>query len=179
MDPYKTINKMATKLRLQRHGKKGKPFYHLVVADARATRDGKFIEKLGVYNPCTNPATIDINLERALTWIQNGAQPTDTVRAILSYKGVLYQNHLAKGVKKGALTQEQADAKFAEWNSSKEAKIETKVSSLSKAAQDVARKQMADEKAKNEARLKAIEAANNPVVEEAPAEDATSSNEEE
>jgi small subunit ribosomal protein S16 len=169
---------MATKLRLQRHGKKGKPFYHLVVADARATRDGKFIEKLGVYNPCTNPATIEINLERALTWVQNGAQPTDTVRAILSYKGVLYKNHLAKGIKKGALTQEQADAKFAEWLTTKDAKVESKISSLSKAAQDAARKQLADEKAKNEARSKAIEAANNPVVEEAPAEEAASGEEE-
>ena len=103
---------MPTKIRLQRFGKKGQPFYHVVVADSRAPRDGKFIEKIGTYNPRTIPATIDLNLDRALYWLGTGAQPTETTRAILSYKGVLYKNHLLGGVKKGALTQEQADAKF-------------------------------------------------------------------
>ena len=106
---------MATKIRLQRFGKKGKPFYHVVVADARSPRDGKFIERLGSYDPNTNPATIDINFDKTLDWVNKGAQPTDTCRAILSYKGVLYKKHLEGGIKKGALTQEQADVKFAEW----------------------------------------------------------------
>ena len=97
---------MATKIRLQRHGKKGKPFYYVVVADSRAPRDGRFIERLGSYNPNTNPATIDINFDKTLDWVNKGAQPTDTCRAILSYKGVLYKKHLEGGVKKGALTAE-------------------------------------------------------------------------
>ena len=98
---------MATKIRLQRHGKKGKPFFHLVAADSRAKRDGKFIEKLGTYNPTANPAIIDIDFENTLKWVQTGAEMTNTARAILSYKGVLYKNHLLNGVKKGALTAEQ------------------------------------------------------------------------
>jgi small subunit ribosomal protein S16 len=98
------INTMATRIRLQRFGKKGKAFFHVVVADSRAKRDGKFIEKLGVYNPNTNPATIDINFDSTLKWVQTGAELTDTARAILSYKGVLYKNHLIKGIAKGALT---------------------------------------------------------------------------
>lgn len=122
---------MSVKIRLQRHGKKAKAFYHIVVADARAPRDGKFIEKIGTYNPNTNPATIDLNRDSALTWLNNGAQPTDTCRAILSYKGVLYMNHLQGGVKKGALTQEQADAKFAAWLSEKDGKISSKKNNLS------------------------------------------------
>ena len=114
---------MATKIRLQRFGKKGKPFYHVVVADARAPRDGKFIERLGSYNPNTNPATIEINFEKALDWVNKGAQPTDTCRAILSYKGILYKKHLEGGVKKGALTEEQAEAKFALWLEGKAVKM--------------------------------------------------------
>ncbi|OFY97192.1 MAG: 30S ribosomal protein S16, partial [Bacteroidetes bacterium RIFCSPLOWO2_12_FULL_31_6] len=106
---------MPTKIRLQRFGKKGFAFFHVVVADSRAPRDGKFIEKLGTYNPNNNPATIDINFERSLHWVKTGAQPTDTCKALLSYKGVIYKNHLDKGVVKGALTQEQADKKFAAW----------------------------------------------------------------
>ena len=101
---------MATKIRLQRHGKKGKPFYYIVVADARAPRDGRFIERLGSYNPNTNPATIDINFDKTLDWVNDGAQPTDTCRAILSYKGVMYKKHLQGGLKKGALTEEQVEA---------------------------------------------------------------------
>jgi small subunit ribosomal protein S16 len=114
---------MPAKIRLQRKGKKGQPFYHIVIADGRAPRDGKFIEKIGVYNPLTKPAEILINFDKALDWLQKGAQPTDTVKAILSYKGVLYKNHLLKGVKKGALTEEQAEMKFQTWLTEKEAKI--------------------------------------------------------
>jgi small subunit ribosomal protein S16 len=114
---------MPVKIRLQRFGKKGQAFYHIVIADGRAPRDGKFIEKLGTYNPMTKPATIDINFDSALEWLQNGAQPTDTVRAILSYKGVMYKKHLLGGVTKGALTAEQAEAKFAAWEAEKNAKI--------------------------------------------------------
>lgn len=122
---------MPVRMRLQRHGKKNNPFYHIVIADGRAPRDGRFIEKIGTYNPMTNPAEINIDTDRALTWLGNGAQPTDTVRAILSYKGILYKRHLLKGVAKSALTLEQAEAKFQEWLSAKEAKIEAKKKSLS------------------------------------------------
>jgi len=125
---------MATKIRLQRHGRKNRSFFHIVVADSRAPRDGRFIEKIGTYNPITNPATIDINLEKALQWMANGAQPSETARAILSYKGVLYKHHLQVGVSKGAITQEQADVKFSEWMTSKEAKISEKRSNLEKAS---------------------------------------------
>lgn len=117
---------MPAKIRLQRHGKKGIPYYHIVVADSRAPRDGKFIERIGAYNPNTNPATIEINFEKALNWLHNGAQPTDTVRAVLSYKGVLYKKHLETGVKKGAITQEMADAQWTAWENQKQAKIEDK-----------------------------------------------------
>ncbi|MEZ4892107.1 MAG: 30S ribosomal protein S16 [Saprospiraceae bacterium] len=115
---------MSVKLRLQRKGRSKAPFYHIVAADARAPRDGRFIEKIGTYNPLTVPATIDINRERAYYWLTVGAQPTDTVRAILGFKGVLYQKHLQLGVKKGALTQEEADAKLTAWIEQKEASIQ-------------------------------------------------------
>src|SRR5437868_15112997 len=128
---------MATKIRLQRHGKKGKPFYYIVVADARAPRDGRFIERLGSYNPNTNPATIDINFDKTLEWVNTGAQPTDTCRAILSYKGVLYKKHLEGGVKKGALTAEQAEVKFAEWLTAKDGRIEGKKDGLTKSKDEV------------------------------------------
>jgi len=118
---------MATKIRLARHGKKGKPVYHIVVADGRAPRDGKFIEKIGTYNPISNPAEIIIDFDKALRWLNNGAQPTETVRSILSFKGVLYKNHLLKGVKKGALTEQEAEAKFLVWLSEKENKIQSKI----------------------------------------------------
>jgi small subunit ribosomal protein S16 len=162
---------MATKIRLQRHGKKGKPFFHIVAADARSKRDGKFIEKLGTYNPCTNPATIDLNLDRAFHWLTVGAQPTDTARAILSYKGVLYKNHLAKGVTKGALTQEQADAKFATWMEEKQGRIDAKIDGLDKNAEAAAKATLAAEKKQNEERAAAIAAANTPPAEEAPAKE--------
>ena len=163
---------MSLKLRLQRHGKKGKPFFHIVAADARAPRDGKFIERLGSYNPNTNPATIVLDNKKALTWLQNGAQPTETMRAILSYRGVLYALHLQKGVAKGALTQEQADAKLASWTEVKDSKIQAKRDGLLKGKEDVLRSQLKHEKEVNENRLKALAAANEvataPEVEEAP-----------
>lgn len=165
---------MPTKIRLQRFGKKGYAFFHVVVADSRAPRDGKFIEKLGTYNPNNNPATIDINFERSLHWVKTGAQPTDTCKALLSYKGVIYKNHLDKGVVKGALTQDQADKKFAAWLSEKEGKIDGKKDGLSKAAQDAEKARMAAEKAANAKKAAEVLAKNTPppVVEEVVAEEA-------
>jgi small subunit ribosomal protein S16 len=121
---------MPVKMRLQRYGKKRSPYFHIVIADGRAPRDGKYIEKIGSYNPTKNPAEINIDFDAALNWLQKGAQPTDTVRAILSYKGVLYKYHLLKGVKKGALDEAQAEVKFQAWLKEKEAKIAAKVSGL-------------------------------------------------
>lgn len=126
------------KLRLRRQGRKGKPFYYIVAADARAPRDGRFIERIGSYNPNTNPATIDLNLDDAVRWLGNGAVPTDTCRAILSYKGAMYKHHLNKGVTKGALTQEQADEKFNTWLAEKESKVSAKIDSISKSAAESA-----------------------------------------
>ncbi|MGB3605515.1 MAG: 30S ribosomal protein S16 [Psychroserpens sp.] len=154
---------MPVKIRLQRHGKKGKPYYWIVAADARATRDGKYLEKLGAYNPNTNPATIELNLDGAVQWLQNGAQPTDTARAILSYKGAMLKNHLAGGVAKGALTEEQADEKFNAWLEQKADKVQTKEAGLSEAQAKAKADALAAEKAVNEARI----AAAAPVVEEA------------
>jgi small subunit ribosomal protein S16 len=125
---------MATKIRLQRQGRKKRAFYHIVVADSRSPRDGRFIEKLGTYNPITNPATIDLNLERATEWLLNGAQPTDTAAAILSYKGASYKKHLQVGVRKGAITQEEADKRFNQWLTEKEARVQAKRDGLSDAA---------------------------------------------
>jgi small subunit ribosomal protein S16 len=162
---------MATRIRLQRHGKKGKAFFHLVAADSRAKRDGKFIEKLGVYNPNTNPATIDINFERTLNWVQTGAEMSDTARAILSYKGVLYKNHLLKGVNKGALTAEQVEAKFNAWLAEKDAKITGKKDSLTKKSDQEKAARLKAEAEANEAKAKEVEAKNTVVeeVEETPA----------
>ncbi|WP_423997412.1 30S ribosomal protein S16 [Maribacter sp. IgM3_T14_3] len=127
---------MPVKIRLQRHGKKGKPFYWVVAADARAKRDGKFLEKLGIYNPNTNPATIELDVDSSVKWLQNGAQPTDTAKAILSYRGVLLKHHLLGGVRKGALTEEQAEEKFNTWVSEKEQAIADKVGGLDKVKAD-------------------------------------------
>ena len=113
---------MPAKIRLQRHGKKGQPFYHIVVADSRSPRDGRFIEKLGTYNPLTNPAQINIKFERALYWYSVGAQPTDTARSLLSKTGVMMKYHLMRGVQKGAMTEEQAEVKFQNWMKEKEAR---------------------------------------------------------
>src|SRR6201986_3350162 len=167
---------MATKIRLQRHGKKGKPFYYIVVADARAPRDGRFIERLGSYNPNTNPATIDINFDKTLDWVNNGAQPTDTCRAILSYKGVLYKKHLQGGLKKGALTEVQVERKFQEWLDQKEGKITGKKTGLVAAKEDAKKAALAAEAKKKEAKAQAIAAKNAPPVDEveeveAPAEE--------
>jgi small subunit ribosomal protein S16 len=151
---------MSVKIRLQRHGKKQKPFYWIVAADARSKRDGRYLEKLGTYNPNTNPATIDLNLDQAVQWLHNGAQPTDTARAILSYKGALMKHHLDGGVRKGALTQEQADAKLAKWLEEKAGKVDIKKEGLSKAQEAAKAKALKAEKAANEKRAAAaIEAA--------------------
>lgn len=149
---------MATKIRLQRFGKKGQPFYHIVIADGRAPRDGKFIEKIGTYNPLTIPATIDIDMDKALSWLQKGASPTDTAKAILSYKGVLYKNHLAIGIAKGALTQEAADAKFEQWLVEKQAKIASKISQRAQESKSAFKKRLEAESKINEDREQALAA---------------------
>ena len=151
---------MSVKIRLQRHGKKQRPFYWIVAADARSKRDGRYLEKLGTYNPNTNPATIDLNLDQAVQWLHNGAQPTDTARAILSYKGALMKHHLDGGVRKGALTQEQADAKLAKWLEEKAGKVDTKKEGLSKAQEAAKAKALKAEKVANDKRAAAaVEAA--------------------
>uniref|UniRef100_UPI004047C7D9 30S ribosomal protein S16 n=2 Tax=Algoriphagus sp. TaxID=1872435 RepID=UPI004047C7D9 len=149
---------MSVKIRLARRGRKKQAIYDVVVADARAPRDGRFIEKLGTYNPNTNPASININNERALTWLLNGAQPTDTVKAMLSYRGVMLKKHLQIGVLKGAISQEQADAKFNAWLSEKDTKIEGKKDQLATAKADARKAALAAETAKNQARIDAIKA---------------------
>lgn len=169
---------MATRIRLQRHGKKGKAFFHIVAADARAKRDGKFIEKLGVYNPNTNPATIEIDFDRTLNWVQVGAEMTDTARAILSYKGVLYKNHLLNGIKKGALTEAQVEEKFSKWLEEKESKVNAKRDGLSKDAEKAKADRLKAEAAVNEAKAKEIEAKNTPEVEEVAEEAAETTTEE-
>ena len=151
---------MPVKIRLQRHGKKGKPFYWVVAADARAKRDGRYLEKIGTYNPNTNPATVNIDVDTAVKWLGNGAQPTDTARTLLSYRGVMLKHHLNGGVAKGAHTQEEADAKFEAWVTEKEAKIQAKVEGLTQAEADERAKALAAEKEVNEKRIadaKAIE----------------------
>ena len=153
---------MPVKIRLQRHGKKGKPFYWIVAADARSKRDGKYLEKLGTYNPNFNPAQIELDVDGTVKWLQNGAQPTDTAKSILSYRGVMLKNHLVGGVRKGALTEEQAEAKFQAWIDEKTAKVDAKKSDLEKAKDAEAIKIFEAEKATNEARI----AAAAPVVEE-------------
>ena len=169
---------MPVKIRLQRHGKKGKPFYWIVAADARSKRDGKYLEKLGTYNPNFNPAQIELDIDGTVNWLQNGAQPTDTAKSILSHRGAMLKNHLVGGVRKGALTEEQAETKFQAWLEEKNAKVEAKKSDLVKAKEAEAVKQFEAEKATNEARIAAAapvveevieEAA--PVVEEAVAEE--------
>ena len=169
---------MPVKIRLQRHGKKGKPFYWVVAADSRSKRDGKFLEKLGTYNPTTNPATIDLNVDSAVQWLHNGAQPTDTARAILSYKGALLKHHLDGGVRKGALTQEQADAKFAAWLEEKDSKVNAKKDGLSTAKADAKAKALEAEKKVNEDRIAAKKEAEAAAVAEDAAEETTAEAEE-
>ncbi len=172
---------MAVKIRLARRGRKKRAMYDVVIADARAPRDGRFIEKIGTYNPNTNPASVNIDEDKAFDWVMKGAQPTDTVKAMLSYRGVMFRKHLQIGVNKGAVTQEDADAKLKEWLEQKEAKVQGKIDSLSQ-------QKAADRKARHEAESKVKEAraeayrakqaaelaAAQPeeVVEEAPAEEA-------
>jgi small subunit ribosomal protein S16 len=169
---------MPVKIRLQRHGKKGKPFYWIVAADSRAKRDGKYLEKLGIYNPNTNPAIIEVKVDNSVEWLNNGAQPTDTAKAILSYKGVLLKHHLMGGVRKGALTEEQAEEKFNAWLAEKEKSVASKVSGLDKAKADARAIALSAEKEVNEKRALAAAEADLPeeiveseiVVEEAAAE---------
>ncbi|WP_010134973.1 30S ribosomal protein S16 [Ochrovirga pacifica] len=165
---------MPVKIRLQRHGKKGKPFYYVVAADSRAKRDGKFLEKLGTYNPNHNPAIIDLNVDASVEWLNNGAQPTDTAKTILSTKGVLLKKHLQGGVKKGALTEEQAEEKFQAWLAEKEAAIQAKKDGLSSEQAAAKAKQLEAEKAVNEARIAAAKEAEEALLAEAKAaEEAT------
>ncbi|QIY83979.1 30S ribosomal protein S16 [Chryseobacterium sp. NEB161] len=146
---------MSVKIRLQRHGKKGKPFFHIVVADSRSRRDGRFIEKLGTYNPITNPATIDLNVDAAVQWLNNGAQPTDTARAILSYKGALYKKHLQGGVAKGAFDEAEAEKRFSAWVEAKDAKVQGKVEGLSKSQAEAKKAALEAEAKVNQARIDA------------------------
>ena len=163
---------MPVKIRLARHGKKGHAFYHIVVADSRAPRDGKFIEKIGTYNPNTNPATIDLSFDKAVDWLLKGAQPTDTCRSILSHKGVMYKKHLLGGVSKGAFTEEAAEAKFSKWMDEKAGKVTANNNKIAadKTASDKARH--AEEAKVKEAKAKAIEAKRSEAVAAAAAEEA-------
>lgn len=163
---------MPVKIRLQRHGKKGKPFFWIVAADVRAKRDGKFLEKLGIYNPTTNPATIELDVDSSVKWMRNGAQPTDTAKRILSYKGAMLKKHLLAGVDKGALTEEQANEKFEAWLKEKEDKVFSKKEQVSQTASEAKQKALAAEKEANEKRKAEAEAAKAEATEEAPAEEA-------
>ena len=156
---------MPVKIRLQRHGKKGKPFYWVVAADARAKRDGRYLEKLGIYNPNTNPATVEIDIDSAVSWLEKGAQPTDTARTLLSYRGALLKHHLNGGVRKGALTEEEADKKLAAWLEEKVAKIDAKKDGISKGKAEAYAKRIKDEKAAGEKRLAQAAAAEVEAVE--------------
>jgi small subunit ribosomal protein S16 len=167
---------MPTRIRLQRKGKKGRPYYHVVVADSRAPRDGKYVERIGAYDPNQNPAFIEVDRDKALAWLQKGAQPSDTCRAILSYTGVVYKNHLSNGVKKGAFTQEEADRRFDIWLNEKNAKIEGKKSSLEQ-GKDAAQKARIEAESKKAAEMAAalsakLAAATAPPAEEAAPEEA-------
>ena len=167
---------MPTRIRLQRKGKKGRPYYHVVVADSRAPRDGKYIERIGAYDPNQNPAFIELNTDKALDWLQKGAQPSDTCRAILSYSGVVYKNHLANGVKKGAFDQAEADRRFDIWKNEKNAKVEAKKSKLGQTKEQAERERLDAEKKKSDDRAAALSAKlaalHAPPAEEAPAAEA-------
>ncbi len=175
---------MAVKIRLQRHGKKGKPFYWIVAADSRAKRDGKYLEKLGVYDPNINPARVEVNVEKALKWLQNGAIPTNTARTLLSYRGVMLKHHLDKGVLKGALKQEKADEQFKAWLKDKESKISSKQDKISKEIDKSKAERLKLEKESNEKRAldrenaaKAAAAKEEVPTEEAPDEEAAAKEE--
>ncbi|TLX77723.1 30S ribosomal protein S16 [Labilibacter sediminis] len=160
---------MPVKIRLARHGRKRNAFYHIVVADSRAPRDGKYIERIGSYNPNTNPATIDLNFDKALNWLTNGAQPTDTARAILSYKGVMMKKHLLEGVKKGAFDEAEAEKRFEAWSSQKEQKIQAKVDGLQGDADAAAKENLEREAKINSERAEAIAKRNSELAAEAEA----------
>jgi len=147
---------MATKIRLQRHGRKNYAFYPIVIADSRAPRDGKFIERIGSYNPNTNPATVTLNFERALYWLNVGAQPTDTVRTILSQQGVLLMKHLQGGVKKGAFDEAEAQRRFDAWMQKKQAAVEAQRNSMANDRKEAAKKRLEEEQAKNQAKAEQV-----------------------
>jgi len=157
---------MPAKIRLTRHGRKKSPYYHIVISDSRAPRDGRYIERIGMYNPGTNPATIKLDFDRALEWLQKGAQPTDTCRAILSYKGVLIKNHLLNGVKKGAFSEEEAEVRFNTWLKEKENEIQTKKSKIVKALEEDEKKRFEAEKKIKEAKAVEIAEKNAELAEE-------------
>jgi len=157
---------MPVKIRLARHGRKRRAFYYIVAADSRAPRDGRYIERIGSYNPNTDPATIDLNFDKAIGWLQNGAVPTDTCRAILSYKGVMYKNHLLKGITKGALTEEEAENKFNTWMKDKEQKIQAKVDNLKNKSKADKESRLKIEEEINNARAEELAAKQIPVTEE-------------
>jgi small subunit ribosomal protein S16 len=157
---------MATRIRLSRHGRKKQAFYHIVVADTRSPRNGRFIEKLGTYNPNTNPAKIDINFDGAVDWLLKGAQPSDTARAILSYKGVMMKKHLMAGVAKGAFNKEEAEKRFAAWMENKESQVADKKSVLEKAAIAATKAALDAEKAKSDERAAALVLKNSPILED-------------
>jgi small subunit ribosomal protein S16 len=165
---------MPVRIRLQRHGKKGKPFYWIVAADSRSKRDGKFLEKLGIYNPNTHPATVELDVERSVQWMQNGAEPTNTARHLLSLKGAMLKLHLVKGVAKGALTEEQVEERFQAWLSEKEKSNQSKIDEINKSSDDQRAKALEAEKEVSEKRAAEIAAANapEPVEEEAAEEEA-------
>ena len=164
-DGLTKLKKMATKIRLARHGRKKQAFYHIVVADTKAPRDGKFIEKLGIYNPNTNPATIEINFDSTLAWLLKGAQPSDTARAILSYKGIMMKKHLMTGVAKGAFNEEEAENRFAAWMTKKEEQVSDKKAKLEKAALAAEKATLAAEKTKSDERATAIALKNSEMIE--------------
>ena len=147
---------MATRIRLQRHGRKGYAYYPIVIADSRAPRDGRFIERIGSYNPNTNPATISLNFDRALYWVEVGATPTDTVRSILSKEGVMLMKHLRKGVKKGAFTMEEAQKKFDAWKADKDKALEAKKAKINAASLEDAKKRLEQESAQNKKKAEEI-----------------------
>lgn len=170
---------MPVKMRLARHGRKRYAYYHIVVADSRAPRDGRYIERIGSYNPNSNPATIDLDFDKAYDWLVKGAQPTDTVRAILSYKGVLYKKHLAGGVKKGAFDEAEAEKRLDSWIAEKEAKIQAKIDKLAGDADAEVKKQLDAEKKINEDRLATFAARDAELAAEAEAAAAAKKAEEE
>ena len=173
---------MPVRIRLQRHGKKGSPFYWIVAADSRAKRDGRYLEKIGTYNPNTNPATVNLDVDKAVEWLENGAQPSDTARTLLSYRGAMMKHHLNGGVSKGAFSQEEADKRFAAWLEEKQAKIQAKIDGLDKDKAKDLSDRLEAEKAVNQKRIEDLTAAPEseeaPATEEAPAAEASTVSEE-